>query len=80
MRDAHTAVIAREHERYNIDIAALNETRMSAQSQFEEVGCGYTFYCCGYPVGEPLHAGVGFAIRSQSTHCRQHLLVYLLAT
>jgi len=65
MRDAHTAIIARKLERHNIDIVALSETRISAQPQFEEVGCGYTFYCGGYPVGKPRHAGVGFAIRSQ---------------
>jgi len=29
------------------------------------------FYCCGYPVGEPRHAVVGFAIRSQLVNTLQ---------
>ena len=59
-----TAIIARELDRYGIDVAALSETRFEATTQFEEVGAGYTFYCIGHPKGETRHGGVGFAIRS----------------
>ena len=41
--ERRTAIIAREMERYNIDITALSETRLSGSTQFEEVGAGYTF-------------------------------------
>jgi len=41
--ERRTAIIAREMERYNIDIAALSETRLCGSTQFEEVGAGYTF-------------------------------------
>jgi len=38
-----TAIIARELARYRIDIAALNEMRLSGETELEEVGAGYTF-------------------------------------
>ena len=41
--ERRTAIIARELARYNIDIAALSETRISGSTQLEEVGAGYTF-------------------------------------
>lgn len=62
--ERRTAIIARELARYNIDIAALSETRISGATQFEEVGAGYTFFCIGHPEGEKRLGGVGFAVRS----------------
>ncbi|XP_046862044.1 uncharacterized protein LOC124455452 [Xenia sp. Carnegie-2017] len=50
---------------YQVDIAALSETRLADETQLEEVGCGYTFYCIGKPDNSPRHSGVGFAIRTQ---------------
>lgn len=50
--------------RYNIDIAALSETRLSGETEIEEVGAGYTFFCIGHPDDQPRQAGVGFAIRT----------------
>jgi len=41
--ERRTAVIAHEQARYDIDIAALSETRISGSTQFEEVSAGYTF-------------------------------------
>ena len=41
----------------------MTETQLSGQRSFEEVGAGYTFFSSGVPVGEPLEAGVGFAIK-----------------
>ena len=60
-----TAVICRELSRYDIDIAALSETRMSGDTILEEVGGGYTFFLVGKPEGIKREHGVGFAIRSQ---------------
>ena len=51
--------------RYNIDIAALSETRISSSTQFEEVSAGYIFFCQGQPAGDMRHEGVGFAIRTK---------------
>ena len=47
-----TAVVSRELARYNIDIAALSETRVLGDSVIEEVAGGYTFFLKGKPEGE----------------------------
>ena len=62
--ERRSAIIGRELARYSIDIAALSETRISGESQFAEVGAGYTFFTVGHPEGKPRQAGVGFAIKS----------------
>ena len=61
--ERRTALVSRELARYNIDIAALSETRISEEGQFVE-SSGYTFFLKGLPEGERRQAGVGFAIRS----------------
>lgn len=43
--ERRTALIAKILHQYQIDIAALSETRFLGGSQLEEVGGGYTFYC-----------------------------------
>ena len=60
-----TAIVSRELARYNIDIAALSETRVLGDSKIEETGGGYTFFLKGKPEGEKCYHGVGFAIRSE---------------
>ena len=62
--ERRSAIIGRELARYNIDIAALSETRISGSSEFVEKGAGYTFFTIGQPEGKPRHAGVGFAVRT----------------
>ena len=60
-----TALVARELSRYDIDIAALAETRLADEGQLtERGGAGYTFYWRGRPSAERRQSGVGFAIRS----------------
>ena len=39
-----TALVARELKRYDMDIAALSETRVAETGQLVERGAGYTFY------------------------------------
>ena len=59
-----TALIACELARYNIDIAALSETRLPDEGSHVEMGTGYTFLWSGLPkVGRRIH-GVGFAART----------------
>ena len=60
-----TAIVARELERYNIDIAALSETRVLGDSVIEEVAGGYTFFLKGKPEGDKCYHGVGFAVRTK---------------
>ncbi|XP_035699628.1 craniofacial development protein 2-like [Branchiostoma floridae] len=59
-----TALVARELARYNIDIAALSETRLPGEGQLSELGGGYTFYWSGRSEKERREAGVGFAIKT----------------
>ena len=63
-----SAIVAKELDRYGIDIAALNETRILGESKF--VDGGYTFFLKGKPLGDKHYHGVGFAIR---THLIKHL-------
>ncbi|VDL90424.1 unnamed protein product [Schistocephalus solidus] len=59
------ALVARELARYNVDIAALSETRFSEQGQLEEMGADYTFFWSGRPKAEQRDAGVAFSIRNE---------------
>ena len=59
-----TAMVARKLSRYNIDIAALSETRLAGTGDLAEVGAGYTFFWSGKAADEPRKAGVGFVIRT----------------
>ena len=66
-----TALIACELSRYNIDIAALSETRPPDEGSLVEIGTGYTFFWSGLPTVERGIHGVRFAARTallQSTH------------
>ena len=58
-------MIARELGCYQVDIAALSETRFSDKGQLTEIGGGYTFFWSGKKNGERREAGVGFAIKNQ---------------
>ena len=58
-----TALIVCELVRYNIDIAALRETRLPDEGSLVEMGTGYTFFWSGLPtIARRIH-GVGFAVR-----------------
>lgn len=59
-----TALIAAELRRYNIDIAALCETRLLDEGSLIEEGSGYTFFWKGYPPGGQHLHGVGLAIKN----------------
>lgn len=60
-------MVSLELKRFQVDIAALQETRRSGTGQLSEHGGGYTFYWQGRPEGQPRIHGVGFAIRSELT-------------
>ena len=45
--DRRTALIASELARYNIEIAALSETRLAEEGQLSEWSAGYTFFWIG---------------------------------
>ena len=49
---------------YDVDVAALSETRLSGEGSLVEVGQGYTFYWRGVPEGQARIHGVAFAIKN----------------
>jgi exonuclease III len=62
--DKSTDVAANELAQYNINIAALQETRFAEERQLTDKGADYTFFWSGRKQDERREAGVGFAIRS----------------
>ena len=58
-----TAIISRELARLNVDIAALQETRLAGSGSLKEKE--YTFFWHGKGEDEPREHGVGFAIRNK---------------
>ena len=61
--ERQTALVALELNRYNIDIAALSETRFPDYDSM--VDHGYTFFWSGKSRQERRESGVGFAIRNE---------------
>jgi len=59
-----TALVAAELSRYDVDIAALSETRFANEGSLTKVGGGYTFFLKGLPHDASRIHGVGFAIRT----------------
>ena len=59
-----TALIACELSRYNIDIAALSETRLPDEGSLVEMGTGYTFFLSGLPTVARGFHGVAFTVRT----------------
>ena len=49
--ERRTALVAKELARYNVDIAALSETRLPDKGQITERGRGYTFFSSGRNAG-----------------------------
>ena len=59
-----TALVAKELSRYNIDIAALSETRLADEGSLTEQNCGYTFFWKGKAENEDRIHGVGLAVKT----------------
>ena len=62
--ERRTALVSKELARYNIEIAALSETRLPNEGQLTESGTGYTFFWSGRGEEDRREAGVGFAIKT----------------
>ena len=67
-----TALVARELDRYNIDIAALQETRLEGQGTLQENN--HTFFWIGKEPGIRREVGVGFTIANSLV--KQHPTYY----
>lgn len=59
-----TALVSRELDRFNIDIAALSETRLAGEGSLTEAGANYTFFWKGKDAEDRRIHGIGFAIKS----------------
>ena len=55
---------ASELSRYNIDIAALSETRLADEGSLNEMASGYTFFWKGLPANSRRIHAVRFSIRT----------------
>lgn len=62
--ERRTALVAIELGKYNIDIAALSETRLPETGSLTEELSGYTFFWSGKSHGERRDHGVGFVIKT----------------
>ena len=62
--ERRTALVGQVLQRYDIDIAALSETRLADTGEITEFGAGYTFVWSGKTSDERREAGVGFAFRT----------------
>ena len=56
----HTAIVAKMLNWYQVDTAALSETRVAGETQIDGVRGGFTFYYIGKPHDSPRISGVGF--------------------
>ena len=66
-----TTLIASELSRYNIDMAALSETRLPEEGSLVHVEAGYAFFCSGLSkYARGIHV-VGFAVRTKLLHITQ---------
>ena len=62
--ERRTALVTKELQRLNVDIAALAETRLAGEDQLIEVSSGFTIFWVGKPKTKRREGGVGFAIRT----------------
>ncbi|XP_068238629.1 uncharacterized protein [Palaemon carinicauda] len=63
--EQRTALICKELAPFNVDVAALSETRLPEEGNIREAGTGYTIFWKGKALEEPRIHGVGYAIYSQ---------------
>ena len=75
--ERRTAIVARELARYNVDIAALSETRLSGENQLSEKGAGYTFFWKDKAEGEKRERGVGFPFGQKSSSSLSNLTEFV---
>ncbi|XP_067949468.1 uncharacterized protein [Watersipora subatra] len=73
--DRRTAFVARELRRHDIDIAALQDTRIADEDQMTDVGSGYTFYWKGRDAKDHRLYGEGFAVKNELVKHMDHLPV-----
>lgn len=71
--EIQTALVACKLDRYDVDIAALSETRFLENGALEENLGGCTLYWSVKPAGQRRDHGVGFGIRTRINRKLQQL-------
>jgi len=71
--ERRTALVCNELSRFNVDIAALSETRFANEGMLEEKGSGYTIFWSGKDENEKRIHGVGLALKTKLV--KQHNLM-----
>ena len=62
--ERRSALLAKEFQRYNLDVIGLSETRILGYTQINEPSLGYSFVLQCRKVGCKRQAGAGFAIKN----------------
>ena len=62
--ERRTALVAKELDRYAIQIAVLSETHFTREGHLTEHRPGYTFLWSGHGADECCLSGVGFSVRT----------------
>ena len=63
--ERRSAMVALQLASYDIDVAALTETRLEGEGSLIEQGQGYTFFWRGVPSGQPRIHGIAIAIKNK---------------
>ena len=63
--ERRSALVCRELARFNIDVAALNETKLADEGNIQETAAEDTIFWIGKTTDEPRIHGVGFAIKTR---------------
>ena len=63
--ERRSALVCRELARFNIDVAALSETRLADEGNVQEAAAEYTIFLIRKTSDEPRIHGVGFAIKTR---------------
>lgn len=63
--ERRTALVCRELARFNVDVAALSETRLAEEGSIKESGSNYTIFWKGKKTDERRIHGVGFAVKTK---------------
>ena len=62
--ERRTALVAKELNRYGIQIADLSKTCFTGEGYFTEHGSGFMFFWSGHGADECHASGVGFAVKT----------------
>ena len=75
--ERHSALIAQELSRLNVDIAAVNEVRFPGEDSLQEYSVGNTFLWSGKPTIKERLSGIGFMVSTSIASRLENLPAFL---